>query len=292
MIALLFPDPSSQARLLFTKMVALEAIKARIIDKGGSSSANYRGRSDEQQLVEEAINWADDNLFLVNDDQARERLGNDALFFHAFARLRRFVQENQPKAEELAPPKVEAAVAKTPLDSLIGKIVGDLERGRPFRCDLSDKEVLAIMDSLIKSIIPGSQAVNSLIAVGGVEKMNVTIEGRRGTVSGEVVVTKPLNIKIPVKCVLGNGKSDGKLSLVQLDIGSFFTKPALTALGKASGHDIQQEAAKRLRDPVGALGKVLASQLESKGFRLSGCKMWFGNGGLSVLVEGQPLPRR
>lgn len=118
LIALFFPDAASKSRQLFTGIVALEAMRARVLHLGGNLPSPPTDEN-RQKMINEALNWADENLFLVNNDQGWEILGNDSLFYLAFAMTKRFIGENQPlPAAELPPPEepaqadlVEAPVA-------------------------------------------------------------------------------------------------------------------------------------------------------------------------------------
>lgn len=172
---------------------------------------------------------------------------------------------------------------------LIGQIAAELRRGRTFRRDLSEQDVVGIMRGVIESLVSRPQARQGAVTVESVEKMVVKIERREGTISGEVKVAKPIGVKIPVNCVLGNSERPGRLRLVRLSIGSGPTKIALRSLGKVLGVDVEAEARKQLSDSNQALTQVLEAQLDSRKVRLTGAKMWFSDNALSISLEGEPI---
>ncbi len=108
LIALFFPDAASKSRQLFTGIVALEAMRARVLHLG-ENLPSPPSAENREKMIDEALNWADGYLFLVNNDQTWDILGNDSLFYLAFAMTKRFIGENQPlPAAELLPPEEPA----------------------------------------------------------------------------------------------------------------------------------------------------------------------------------------
>lgn len=169
------------------------------------------------------------------------------------------------------------------------EIAESLKEQGTFRRDFSESEVVGIMSGVVTSLVSSPEAKDQAVVVGGVDNMEVKIRGQRGTVSGNVQVYKPMEVKIPVKFVLKNSTDPENLKLDQISIGSGFTKLAIAALGKVLGVDIEAEAKEKLKDPNAALAEAFSAELSPQGVKLTGVGLHFKDNVLSVLLKGNSV---
>lgn len=160
-----------------------------------------------------------------------------------------------------------------------------------FRRDFSESEVVGIMSGVVTSLVSSPEAKDQAVVVGGVDNMEVKIRGQRGTVSGNVQVNKPMDVKIPVKFVLKNSSDPENLKLDQISIGSGFTKFAIAALGKVLDVDIEAEAKEKLKNPNATLAEAFSAELLPQGVKLTGVGLHFKDNALSVSLKGEAVNR-
>lgn len=172
---------------------------------------------------------------------------------------------------------------------LFVEIAESLKEKGVYQHDFSESGIAEIMGGVITSLISNPEAKDQAVVVGGVDDMEVKIRGQRGTVSGNVQVNKPMEVKIPVKFVLKNSTSPENLKLDQISIGSGFTKFALGVLGKALGVDVEAEARAQLKDPNKVLTGAFSAELLPQGVKLTGVGLHFKDDVLSVSLKGEAV---
>ncbi len=195
----------------------------------------------------------------------------------------------QARSGPLAPP-VRQETSPAASISLIHQIAAELREEGTFSRDLNGPEVAGIMSGVIESLVSVPEEKQGEVTIGGVDNLVVSIKRRQGTVTAGVKVTKPnIPVKIPVKCVLGNSETPGRLRLVNLSIGSVLTKIALKSLGKVLGVDVEAEARRQLSNPNQALTQALTMQLSPLGIRITKAEMGFSDDALSIELNGGPI---
>jgi hypothetical protein len=174
---------------------------------------------------------------------------------------------------------------------LFVEIAESLKQKGTFQRDFTESGIANIMSGVITSLISSPEAKDQAVAVGGVEDISVGIKNQKGTVSGNVQVIKPMEVKIPVKFVLKNSTEPENLKLDQISIGSGFTKLAIAALGKILGVNVEAEAREKLKNPNAALAEAFSAELLPQGVKLTGVGLHFKDDVLSVSLKGESANR-
>jgi hypothetical protein len=180
---------------------------------------------------------------------------------------------------------------KRPETPLLIEIAESLKQNGTFQRDFGESEIAGIMSGVISSLMSSPEAKEQAVTIGGVENMNVLIKQKKGTVSGEVQVEKPMAVKIPVKFVLANSTDPENLKLDQISIGSGFSKFAIAALGKVLGVDIEAVVREQLKNPNKALAEAFSAELLPQGVKLTGVGLHFKDIALSVSLKGEAVNR-
>lgn len=164
---------------------------------------------------------------------------------------------------------------------LLDEVAMSLKEKRSYRKELSEQEVAQIMESVIRSVLAEQTKVSVVVS-----KPTVHIKDDMGTVSGNVQVESPIQATIAIDCALENAATPQHLKLRKSNVKEDAALAAMLALRALK---LEQRVNEKLSDPNQALSDALASQLESRGVRLTDTGLHFNAHTLVVDLKGEPL---
>jgi len=169
-------------------------------------------------------------------------------------------------------------VAQQPL---FDEVAGALKEKGNYSKELSEQEVVQIMEDVVQNILAGQQRVKAVIP-----RPSVHIENEVATVSSEARVESPVKATITVHCTLGNDVTPQKLKLIQSDVQE---QAGPVEKLKLKAVNVERRVRETLSDPNQALSSALESQLQPRGVRLTDTELHFHKQTLAVHLKGGPV---
>ena len=163
---------------------------------------------------------------------------------------------------------------------LFDEIAGSLKQKGSYSKELSEQEVVQIMEGIVQNLLTGQQRVKATVPTP-----KVHIENDVATVSSETHVESPVKATIAINCKLGNDVTPQRLKLIQSDVQE---KAGPIDKLKLKAVNIEHRIQKTLSDPNQALSNALESQLEPRGVRLTDTALHFNKEKLAVNLKGGP----
>jgi hypothetical protein len=163
---------------------------------------------------------------------------------------------------------------------IFDEMAESLKKKGSYSKELSEQEVVQIMESIVQNLLTGQQKVKAAVPTP-----KVHIENDVATVSSETHVESPVKATIAINCKLGNDVSPQRLKLIQSDVQE---KAGLLDKLKLKAVNVEHRVKKTLSDPNQALSNALESQLEPRGVRLTETALHFHNQTLAVNLKGKP----
>ncbi len=167
---------------------------------------------------------------------------------------------------------------------IFDEMAGSLKEKGNYSKELSEQEVVQIMESIVQNLLAGQQKVKATVP-----SPKVHIENEVATVSSEAHVESPVKATIAINCKLGNDVTPQKLKLLQSDVQE---KAGPLDKLKLKAVNVEHRVQKTLSDPNQALSTALASQLQPRGVRLTDTALHFHKQTLAVNLKGEPSTSR
>lgn len=164
---------------------------------------------------------------------------------------------------------------------LFDEVATSLKEKKRYQRELSEQEATQIMESVVKSLLAGQTKIRAVVP-----KPTVHIKDEVGTVSGDIRVESPIQATITIDCALENDATPQHLKLIKSNVKEDAALAAMLALRALK---LEQKVSKKLSDPNQAFGEALASQLKSRGVRLTDTGLHFNEHTLVVDLKGEPL---
>jgi hypothetical protein len=162
---------------------------------------------------------------------------------------------------------------------IFDEMAGSLKKKGSYSKELSEQEVVQIMEGIVQNLLAGQQKIKAAIPAP-----KVHIENDVATVSSEAHVESPVKATIAIDCKLGNDVSPQRLKLIQSDVHE---KAGPVDKLKLKAVNIEHRVKKTLSDPNQALRNALESQLEPRGVKLTDTGLHFNKEKLAVNLKGE-----
>jgi hypothetical protein len=164
---------------------------------------------------------------------------------------------------------------------IFDEMAESLKKKGSYSKELSEQEVVQIMESIVQNLLTGQQKVKAAVPTP-----KVHIENDVATVSSETHVESPVKATIAINCKLGNDVSPQRLKLIQSDIQE---KAGPLDKLKLKAVNVEHRVQKTLSDPNQALRTALENQLQPRGARLTDTALHLHKQTLAINLKGGPV---